>query len=264
MSEMTTPDRKTTGRLQALNAALAGSRIVRSIFRHGYADTEKNRSLQIVSNLIFHLHPVRIKAHGLRIRFTWCLGGVTFLIFVVELVTGILLMFYYRPVVEYAYMDIKSLMIDVPFGRVLRNVHRWGAHLMVLTVMMHMLRVFLTGSYKPPREFNWVVGVLLLTGTLLLSFTGYLLPWDQLAYWAINVGTNMARATPLLGHEGPFALVDKFHDVRFLLLGGTEVGPSALLRFYVLHVILLPMVVLVFCAVHFWRVRKDGGISGPL
>jgi quinol-cytochrome oxidoreductase complex cytochrome b subunit len=264
MSEMTAPHRKEAGRSQHLKRAVAGSRIIKSIFRHGYADTEKNRSLQIVSNLVFHLHPVRIKEHGLRIRFTWCLGGITFLLFMIELTTGILLMFYYRPVVEYAYMDTKSLIIDVPFGRVLRNIHRWGAHLMVLTVMMHMLRVFLTGSYKPPREFNWVIGVLLLIGTLLLSFTGYLLPWDQLAYWAVNVGTNMARATPFIGHEGPFALVDKYHDVRFVLLGGTEVGPSALLRFYVLHVILLPVVVLVFCAVHFWRVRKDGGISGPL
>lgn len=240
------------------------SRIFKSIFRHGYEDTEKNRSMQIVSNVFFHLHPVRLKEHGFRIRFTWCMGGITFLLFLIELVTGILLMFYYRPVVEYAYMDIKSLMIDLPFGRVLRNIHRWGAHLMVLTVMVHMLRVFLTGSYKPPREFNWVIGVILLIGTLLLSFTGYLLPWDQLAYWAISVGSNMARATPFLGHEGPFAMLDKYHDVRFLLLGGSEVGPSALLRFYVLHVILLPVVLLVFAAVHFWRVRKDGGISGPL
>jgi quinol-cytochrome oxidoreductase complex cytochrome b subunit len=247
-----------------LKKVVTESNIVTSIFRHGYADTEKNRSLQIVSNVFFHLHPVRLKEHGFRIRFTWCMGGITFLLFLIELITGILLMFYYRPVVEYAYMDIKSLMIDVPFGRVLRNIHRWGAHLMVITVMMHMLRVFLTGSYKPPREFNWVIGVILLICTLLLSFTGYLLPWDQLAYWAISVGTNMARATPLLGHEGPFALVDKYHDVRFLLLGGSEVGPSALLRFYVFHVILLPVVVLVFAAVHFWRVRKDGGISGPL
>jgi quinol-cytochrome oxidoreductase complex cytochrome b subunit len=248
----------------AWKKAITGSSIYKSIFRHGYADTEKNRSVQIVSNLFFHLHPVRLKDHGFRIRFTWCMGGITFLLFIIELVTGILLMFYYRPVVEYAYMDTKALMIDVPFGRVLRNIHRWGAHLMVLTVMMHMLRVFLTGSYKPPREFNWVIGVILLIGTLLLSFTGYLLPWDQLAYWAISVGTNMARATPVLGHEGPFALLDKYHDVRFLLLGGSEVGPSALLRFYVLHVILLPVVVLVFAALHFWRVRKDGGISGPL
>jgi quinol-cytochrome oxidoreductase complex cytochrome b subunit len=248
----------------SLKKAVTGSRFFKSFFRHGYADTQKNRSMQIFSNLFFHLHPVRLKEHGFRIRFTWCMGGITFLLFLIELVTGILLMFYYRPVVEYAYMDTKALMIDVPFGRVLRNIHRWGAHLMVITVMMHMLRVFLTGSYKPPREFNWVIGVILLIGTLLLSFTGYLLPWDQLAYWAISVGTNMARATPLLGHEGPFALLDKYHDVRFLLLGGSEVGPSALLRFYVLHVILLPVVVLGFIAVHFWRVRKDGGISGPL
>jgi quinol-cytochrome oxidoreductase complex cytochrome b subunit len=255
---------KQCGLFDTWKKSLADSSIVKSILRHGYADTGKNRSMQIVSNVFFHLHPVRLKEHGFRIRFTWCMGGITFFLFLIELVTGILLMFYYRPVVEYAYMDIKRLMIDVPFGRVLRNIHRWGAHLMVITVMMHMLRVFLTGSYKPPREFNWVIGVILLIGTLLLSFTGYLLPWDQLAYWAISVGTNMARATPLLGHEGPFALFDKYHDIRFLLLGGSEVGPSALLRFYVLHVIMLPMVILVFAAVHFWRVRKDGGISGPL
>jgi quinol-cytochrome oxidoreductase complex cytochrome b subunit len=261
---MPTPRQKQTARFHAWQKAVADSSIVRSIFRHGYADTAKNRSLQIVSNVFFHIHPVRLKEHGFRIRFTWCMGGITFLLFLIELGTGILLMFYYRPVVEYAYMDTKALMIDVPFGRILRNIHRWGAHLMVMTVMMHMLRVFLTGSYKPPREFNWVIGVFLLIGTLLLSFTGYLLPWDQLAYWAISVGTNMARATPVLGHEGPFALLDKYHDVRFLLLGGSEVGPSALLRFYVLHVILLPMMVIVFAAVHFWRVRKDGGISGPL
>ena len=252
------------GLLNTLIKTVTDSYIWKSVFRHGYADTEKNRSLQVFSNFFFHIHPVRSKPHAFRIRFTWCMGGITFLLFIIELVTGILLMFYYRPVVEYAYMDIKSLMIDVPFGRVLRNLHRWGAHLMVITVMLHMLRVFLTGSYKSPREFNWVIGVVLLVCTLLLSFTGYLLPWDQLAYWAISVGTNMARATPLLGHEGPFALVDKYHDVRFVLLGGTEVGPSALLRFYVLHVVLLPLAVLVFAALHFWRIRKDGGVSGPL
>jgi quinol-cytochrome oxidoreductase complex cytochrome b subunit len=242
---------------------LSDSYIWKSLFRHGYANTDKNRSLQIFSNFFLHIHPVRLRKHAFRMRFSWCMGGITFLLFLIEFVTGILLMFYYRPVVEYAYMDIKSLMIDIPFGAVLRNLHRWGAHLMVITVMLHMLRVFLTGSYKAPREFNWVIGVFLLTFTLLLSFTGYLLPWDQLAYWAISVGTNMARAMPFLGHEGPLAFVDKYHDVRFVLLGGSEVGPVALLRFYVLHVILLPMGVLVLAGVHFWRVRKDG-FSGPL
>ena len=111
-------------------------------------------------------------------------------------------MFYYRPTLEYAYTDIVGLREHVPLG-IMREMHRWGAHAMVITVWLHMFRVFMTGSYKPPREFNWSVGVIMLVLTLLLSFTGYLLPWDQLAIWAITVGSNMARATPFLGHEGP-------------------------------------------------------------
>jgi quinol-cytochrome oxidoreductase complex cytochrome b subunit len=144
---------------------------------------------------------------------------------------------------------------------------------MVISIWLHMYRVFLTGSYKPPREFNWGVGVILLVLTLLLSFTGYLLPWDQLAIWAITVGSNMARATPLLGHEGPGAkflqiggveLIHSGSDARFLLLGGRFVGETALLRFYVLHCVAIPLAVALLIAVHFWRVRKDGGISGAL
>jgi quinol-cytochrome oxidoreductase complex cytochrome b subunit len=180
-------------------------------------------------------------------------------------------MFYYRPTVEYAYTDIIDLREQVPLG-IMREIHRWGAHAMVITVWLHMFRVFMTGSYKPPREFNWVIGVLLLTLTLLLSFTGYLLPWDQLAIWAVTVGSNMARAAPFLGHEGPGAallslgdinFVHSASDVRFALLGGRFVGESTLLRFYVLHCIGLPFIIMIFMAVHFWRVRKDGGISGP-
>ncbi|MBI5410104.1 MAG: cytochrome b N-terminal domain-containing protein [Nitrospirae bacterium] len=240
------------------------SPLFKSIFRHGYDDTKQNKILQIRSNVFLHLHPVKVPAHAMKIRFTWCMGGITFFLFLVETITGILLMFYYRPVPEYAYQDMKYLEFDVPFGILLRNIHRWAAHLMVGTVMLHMLRVFLTGSYKPPREFNWVVGVMLLIFTFLLSFTGYLLPWDQLAYWAITVGTNMIRATPFIGHEGPFALLDKYNDVRFMILGGTEIGANALLRFYVLHIVVLPAAAIIFMAVHFWRIRKDGGISGPL
>jgi cytochrome b6 len=129
-----------------------------------------------------------------------------------------------------------------------------------------MYRVFLTGSYKKPREFNWVVGVILLTLTLLLSFTGYLLPDDQLGFWAVTVGTNMARATPLLGHEGPFGAMlhmTPYNDVRFGLLGGSIVDANALLRSYIWHCIGIPIVASIFMIVHFWRVRKDGGISGP-
>ncbi len=183
-----------------------------SIFRHGPMDTPRNRGLVVLTNVFLHLHPVKVRKSGIRLRFTWCMGGITFFLFLVEVATGLLLMFYYHPTVEYAYVDIVDLREQVPLG-VMRELHRWGAHAMVITVWLHMLRVFMTGSYKPPREFNWNVGVLLLVLTLLLSFTGYLLPWDQLAMWAVTVGSNMARATPLLGHEGPGASLLKLGDI---------------------------------------------------
>jgi quinol-cytochrome oxidoreductase complex cytochrome b subunit len=195
------------------------------------------------------------------------MGGLSFYLMLLLTITGILLMFYYRPSPEHAYWDVKYLMNDVPFGRILRNMHRWAAHAMLITVWLHMLRVFLTGSYKPPREFNWVIGVNLLVLTMLLSFTGYLLPWDQLAMWAVTVGTNMARATPFLGHEGPFGPqlgMTPYNDVRFALLGGSIVGENALIRFYVWHCLGFPFIHAWLMAIHFWRVRKDGGISGPL
>ena len=248
------------------------SQVWRSVFRHGYPDTERNRTLAALSNVFLHLHPVRVRKSGLRMRYTWCMGGLTFFLFLVETITGILLMFYYRPTGDAAYVDIAALRDHVPLG-IMRELHRWGAHAMVVSVWLHMFRVFLTGSYKPPREFNWCVGVILLVCTLMLSFTGYLLPWDQLAIWAITVGSNMARATPFLGHEGPGAslltldgipLIHSGDDARFGLLAGRLVGEGALLRFYVLHCILIPFVASILMAVHFWRVRKDGGISGPL
>jgi quinol-cytochrome oxidoreductase complex cytochrome b subunit len=142
---------------------------------------------------------------------------------------------------------------EVVFGQLTINIHRWAAHLMVFFVFLHMMRVFYHGAYKPPREFNWVVGVVLLLLVLLLSFTGYLLPWDQIAYWAITIGGNMANYVPVFNRVG-----------QLLVFGGIEVGQNTLLRFYVLHVIVLPLFGAVFLAVHFWRIRKDGGISGPL
>jgi quinol-cytochrome oxidoreductase complex cytochrome b subunit len=166
-------------------------------------------------------------------------------------------MFFYTPAAgagtELAYADMRNIQASVTFGLLVRNMHRWGAHLMVLSVFLHMARVFYHGAYKSPREFNWVIGVMLLQLTLLLSFTGYLLPWDQLSLWAVTVGTNMMGYTPVFGNE-----------VRFVLLGGKEIGTDTLLRWYVLHVLMLPFVIVIFMAIHFWRVRKDGGISGPL
>jgi len=248
------------------------TQIWKSIFRHGYPDTPRNRTLAVLSNFFLHLHPVKVRRSGIRLSYTWCMGGLTFFLFIVETITGLLLMFYYRPTAELAYRDIFALREYVSIG-VMREMHRWAAHMMVITVWLHMYRVFLTGSYKPPREFNWNVGVILLVLTLLLSFTGYLLPWDQLAVWAVTVGTNMARATPFLGHEGPGAAMLSFgglnfihagDDVRFALLSGRFVGEATLLRFYVLHCVGFPLVAATLMAIHFWRVRKDGGISGPL
>lgn len=244
--------------------AIRTSQIWKSIFRHGYQDTPRNRALMILSNVFLHLHPVKVRPASLRFRYTWGLGGLSFYLFLLLTLTGVLLMFYYRPTVEHAYWDMKDLRFVVAFGPLLRNLHRWSAHVMVLFVMFHMASVFYRSAYKPPREYNWVVGVILLLLTFLLSFTGYLLPWDQLAIWAVTVGTNMAAATPLLGSEGPFALVGPENDARFVLLGSKLVGQAGLLRFYVLHCVLLPLAFVIFVSVHFWRVRKDEFSAVPL
>ena len=178
----------------------------------------RNRVVVMLTNFFLHLHPVSVRKQGIALSYTWCMGGTTFFLFIVEVVTGVLLMFYYRPTLEHAYNDILALR-DVTTLGILRELHRWGAHAMVIAVWLHMYRVFLTGSYKPPREFNWVVGVLLLVLTLLLSFTGYLLPWDQLAIWAITVGSNMARATPGVGVEGPGASLLTLNGVSLITSG---------------------------------------------
>ena len=225
----------------------------RSLFRQPYPTTSRTRALAVMNNVFLHLHPVRVKKHAVRYTYTFCLGGVSFFLFLVLTVTGVYLMFFYVPSVTRAYQDILSIENSVAFGTFVRNMHRWGAHLMVLTVFLHMIRVFYHGAYKPPREFNWLIGVILLFCTLWLSFTGYLLPWDQIAFWAITVGTQMATYAPLLSRES-----------SFILLGGVEVGQGTLIRFYVMHVIAFPLITAIFLIVHFWRIRKDGGISGPM
>src|SRR5437016_10536294 len=205
----------------------------KSMLRVKHDETPRSRALGVLSNVFLHLHPAKINRDAVAYRYTWGMGGMTFYVYITLVFTGTLLMFYYHPSKIVAFRDILYLEHDVPFGKLLRNMHRWGAHLMVIMVELHMFRVFLTGSYKKPREFNWVVGVLLLVLTLLLSFTGYLLPWDQLAIWAITVGSNMARATPFLGHEGPGAQIlhlggyDRItnaSDARCIPLGGPLVG----------------------------------------
>jgi quinol-cytochrome oxidoreductase complex cytochrome b subunit len=254
--------------IEDLNAlkAVEKTQLYKSIFRVKHDDKPRSRALGVLSNVFLHLHPAKINRDAVAYNFTWGMGGITFYLFIVLTFTGTLLMFYYHPTKVQAFRDILYLEHDVPFGKLLRNMHRWGAHLMIITVWLHMFRVFLTGSYKKPREFNWGVGVILMLLTLLLSFTGYLLPDDQLGFWAVTVGTNMARATPLLGHEGPFGPLlgmTPYNDIRFGLLGGSIVDSNALLRAYIWHCIAIPIIASAFMVVHFWRIRKDGGISGP-
>ena len=224
----------------------------KSIFRNPLPSNDLERSATSFTNFFLHIHPVKVHKNSLRPTYTFGLGLVSFFLFVILIVTGILLMFYYVPSTTQAYDRMLDLRGTVAFGPLLRNMHRWSAHAMVAVVFLHLCRVFLTGSYKKPREFNWVVGVVLFLLTLFMSFTGYLLPWDQLAFWAITVGTAIAGYAPIVGK-----------DMQFLLMGGTSVGQEALLRFYVLHVAVLPSVLILAIAIHFWRIRKDGGLSRP-
>ena len=238
----------------------------RSIFRHKVDETPRNRSLAVLSNVFLHLHPAKLNRDSVRYCFNWGMGGITFYLFIILTFTGVALMFYYHPDKANAFRDILYIKNDVPFGNFLRNLHRWAAHAMIIATWLHQMRTFMTGSYKPPREFNWNVGVILLLVTMLLSFTGYLLPDDQLGFWAVTVGTNMARASPLIGHEGPGKELlhpTAFNDIRFALLGGSIVDANALLRAYIWHCVALPIVGSIFMIVHFWRIRKDGCLSGP-
>ena len=228
---------------------LRETRVWRSIFRSGWGQNNLHRALVIQQNVFLHLSSVKIRKRSLAFSVTWFLGTLSLGGFLILVATGIPLMLYYHPSVPQAYADMKDLQFVVSAGLFLRNLHRWSAHAMVLLVFAHMCKVFYRGAYRTPREFNWVVGVVLLILTMLLSYTGYLLPWDQLAFWAITVGSNLLSSVPVLG--------PKF---RFLMLGGNTVNANALLRFYVLHCVILPTSAVMFIAIHFWRIRKDGGI----
>ena len=238
--------------ISSIKRFLVENRVWRSIFRHGFSDSNRNRSLAVFSNFFLHIHPVKVRRRAIEFTRTFYLGGLSAACFFILVITGLLLMFYYRPAVPHAYLDMKDLEFTISAGVFLRNLHRWAAHAMVALTFLHMSVTFLRGAYRPPREFNWVIGVVLFLITILLSYTGYLLPWDQLAYWAVTVGTNMAEAMPLVGAK-----------LKFVLLGGHAINDSALIRFYVLHCVVLPLFMVVGISVHIWRVRKDGGIHLP-
>lgn len=235
-----------------------------SFIRHDKPTSDRARSQVIFGNFFLHTISTRIHRYSLRPTFTFGLGVIAASSFMILLVTGILLMIYYKPSVELAYDSIKDIQFIVPGGRFIRNVHRWATNVMIVSVFLHMARVFYTAAYKHHRAFNWVLGIILLILTLLLSFTGYLLPWDQLAYWAVTIATNIAASA----NELTDALnLTQYFDVgrlmKILLLGSEEIGQDAMTRFYWMHCIILPFAMVMVLGVHMWRVRKDGGLARP-
>lgn len=210
----------------------------------------------IVSNFMLHWFPAKVSKASMSWRYSFWLGTITAALFLLLILSGLPLLFLYVPSVERAYQSVKDIEFVITFGSWIRAVHRISAHLMVILVVLHLVRVFLTGAYKngvgrgQRREYNWVIGVVMLLLTLFLSFTGYLLPWDQLAFWAVTVGTNIASSIPGIGP-----------DVRELLIGGRAIEQATLIRFYVLHIIFLPGALGLLFAYHMWRVRKDGGLA---
>jgi quinol-cytochrome oxidoreductase complex cytochrome b subunit len=210
----------------------------------------------VVSNFALHWFPAKVYKPSLDWSYSYWLGTISAALFLLLVVSGLPLLFLYVPSVERAYASVKDIEWVVTFGSWIRSVHRLSAHLMVAAVFLHLVRVFLTGAYKngagrgQRREWNWVLGVAMLLLTLFLSFTGYLLPWDQLAFWAVTVGTNIAASIPWVGPQ-----------LRELLIGGRNIDQPTLIRFYALHVILLPGALGALFAYHMWRVRKDGGLA---
>ena len=228
-------------------------------------ENTKKPSGIINRNFFLHIHANRVHVHSMKPMFTFGLGIILGFLFLIMLFTGLILMVYYTPSVETAYQSVKDIVNVVPGGRIIRNMHRWASQGMVIVVFLHLLRVFYTGSYLGNRSLNWVIGVVLLIIVLLSNFSGYLLPWDQLAYWAVTIGSNIAASarelTDLLGITNA---IDPGGFLKKILIGGETVGQPALSRFFTMHVILLPVSMLVLLGIHFWRIRKDGGLSRPL
>ncbi len=213
---------------------------------------ERNNVRGILNNVILHLHPTTVPVRALRYTYTWGLGGLSALLALVLGATGLLLMFRYEARVDYAYLSIQQMETQVMFGSLVRALHHWSANLLVVTAFLHLLRVFLSGGFKEGRAMNWYIGVALLVLVLASNFTGYLLPWDQLAYWAITVSTSLFAYIPQIGQ-----VLSRF------LLAGPEVGQGALSNFYAFHVVVFPSLLAILMGYHFWKIRKNGGISQP-
>ncbi len=215
-------------------------------------NADRSNILQVANNLVLHLHPTTVPEQALRFRYTWGLGGISSILMVILALTGILLMFRYDARMVYAYISIQEIETKIMFGSLLRAIHHWSAIFLVISTFLHLVRVFLTGSYKQGRTTNWIIGILLFICVLASNFTGYLLPWDQLSYWAITVSTNLMAYIPLIGS-----------GLRNFFLGGPQVSQTTLNNFYAMHVVFLPVVIAAMMGYHFWKIRKNGGISQP-
>ena len=198
------------------------------------------------------------------VRYTVCLGGLSVFFFLLCILTGPFLMLYYVPDVNRAHADVMDIMQVVPFGSFVRNVHRWAACLMIVCVPAHMTRVFLQAAYKPPRQLNWLVGITLLILTYLMCFTGYMLPWDQEAYWGATIGATMAENSPFLGAKGPFSVLPPDKDIHYIMLGGTVLDQPTLSRFFFAHCNAIPGALAGLMGFHFFNIHRAGGMSGPL
>ncbi len=214
--------------------------------------TDADRKRFLRKNLILHFRPSTVPEKTLAFSLSWGLGGMAAVLVLLQIGTGILLKFVYEPTPAAAYASIQTLIADVPFGRFIRNIHHWSANLLVLTMFLHMLRVFFTGAFHPPRQFNWIIGLAMFGVALIANFTGYLLPWDQLAYWAVTVSTGMLEYIPWIGAA-----------LQNTVRGGTDLGPGTLRLFFAIHSAVVPIVIAGLMAFHFWRVRKAGGLVIP-
>jgi quinol-cytochrome oxidoreductase complex cytochrome b subunit len=225
-------------------------RIRRSILQGPlFPRTEGERRRYTLDNLIFHIHPSTLPERNLRFTHTWGLGGMSLVLLFIQTASGILLMFVYEPFPGRAYESIVTLQSEIIFGQLIRNIHHWSGIALVLAVFLHLLRVYFTGAFHGRRQFNWVIGLGLLLCVLAANFTGYLLPWDQLAFWAITIVTGMLGYIPLVGMW-----------LQKTVRGGPEIGPSTILIFFTLHTTIIPVCLAILAAFHFWRVRKAGGV----
>ena len=229
------------------------TRIWRSIFRTPLTpESERERKRVVLDHLVLHLRPVRVPTRTLPFTHTFGLGGMSAVLVLLLILSGVLLMFVYEPSPERAYGSILRLRDEVRFGGFVRGIHHWSANLLVIVVFLHLLRTFFTGAFHGARQFNWVIGVLLLLGVVASNFTGYLLPWDQLSYWAITIVTGMLGYVPLAGEW-----------LQQTARAGAEIGASTLILFYTLHTTVLPVLLVALMAFHFWRVRKVRGVVIP-